>query len=686
MPLSRATGIPRSVITTSSPVRAASIHCLSSARSALTETSTRRPYRTPRPAGVRAGDQISGSASRAACAARAGRLEQVDDERALQQDQALHLPVARSANGSSACAIVEQLGPRPRGVTTRAERRGQLVRGAGRRVHLRGDRGQVVRAAPRRRRGERRTSTRALRMARSTSTARPSSAASSSRYRRMVGRDAGQLAGVLGGLRPLVEGRLRRPRTHQGVLDVVRRAGAQPAREQRAAPRRARRTRCCASARECRRGSRGVSSATTSATAPPIAASIHRPSGPPLAVSAGRPTITSAWTPACVVSRTPRSMNRAIVAARNRTTATCQMPLPMRRTSTSPSATPIATPTASSATRRTDRSAVNPSATHAQTGAKNGYGWLHHVAGEPERDRRRRSPPAGSGTTRRARARQPCRTRASRTRDARPGVAGRGGAHSIGCCPSPRATGPRGAGRSVETPSPGTIASWLTATAPPSLSTTSSASDGRRPLHHGERDRPELVVPRDGRHGARPTRPGSCDVSVRTTSCTCGADLGQHVPGPVEVQHDEPSRRAPEVVHARDRLLPAVAALVQVHGGAQPVQLVRDRAVVDLVGRPRPPRLDAHRLAGPGADERPAGRLARLAPRRRAGRAGPGRAASRGPRRGARRRPVRSACHPRRSSATGRARSPARRRCPRRRRARRWRPSRRSRPRSRPGA
>ena len=130
-----------------------------------------------------------------------------------------------------------------------------------------------------------------------------------------------------------------------------------------------------ASARECRRGSRGVSSATTSATAPPIAASIHRPSGPPLAVSAGSPTITSAWTPACVVSRTPRSMNRAIVAARNTTTATCHTPLPMRRTSTSPSATPIATPTASSATRRTERSAVNPSATHAQTGAKNGYGW-----------------------------------------------------------------------------------------------------------------------------------------------------------------------------------------------------------------------------------------------------------------------------------------------------------------------
>ena len=53
-----------------------------------------------------------------------------------------------------------------------------------------------------------------------------------------------------------------------------------------------------------------------------------------------------------------------------------------------------------------------------------------------------------------------------------------------------------------------------------------------------------------------------------------------------------------EVVHARDRLLPAVAALGQVHRGTQPVELVRDGPVVDLVGRTRAPRLDAGGLAG----------------------------------------------------------------------------------------
>ncbi|GEA81470.1 hypothetical protein CUD01_19140 [Cellulomonas uda] len=49
MPVSRATGMPRSVITTSCPARAVSIHCLSSARNALTATSTAARYRLPPP-------------------------------------------------------------------------------------------------------------------------------------------------------------------------------------------------------------------------------------------------------------------------------------------------------------------------------------------------------------------------------------------------------------------------------------------------------------------------------------------------------------------------------------------------------------------------------------------------------------------------------------------------------------
>ena len=62
-----------------------------------------------------------------------------------------------------------------------------------------------------------------------------------------------------------------------------------------------------------------------------------------------------------------------MIAAAKSTTATCQTPVPMTCTTRSPSPTPMATPIASSATRRTDRSAVNPSAIHALTGAKNGY-------------------------------------------------------------------------------------------------------------------------------------------------------------------------------------------------------------------------------------------------------------------------------------------------------------------------
>ena len=64
----------------------------------------------------------------------------------------------------------------------------------------------------------------------------------------------------------------------------------------------------------------------------------------------------------------------------------------------------------------------------------------------------------------------------------------------------------------------------------------------------------------------------------------------------VEVQQHQPPRRAAEVVHPRDRLLPAVAALVQVDGGAQPLQLVGDGAVVGVDAEPRPAGLHPQRL------------------------------------------------------------------------------------------
>src|SRR3712207_8023937 len=48
-----------------------------------------------------------------------------------------------------------------------------------------------------------------------------------------------------------------------------------------------------------------------------------------------------------------------------------------------------------------------------------------------------------------------------------------------------------------------------------------------------------------------------------------GPGFGQHLADAVQVQEDEATRRPAEVVHPGDRLLPAVAALVEVHGGGQ---------------------------------------------------------------------------------------------------------------------
>src|SRR6478672_10945163 len=114
-------------------------------------------------------------------------------------------------------------------------------------------------------------------------------------------------------------------------------------------------------------------------------------------------------------------------------------------------------------------------------------------------------------------------------------------------------------------------------------------------LDHRERDGSVDVVARDGGDPA--------DDAV------AGADLApllrQDVPGAVEVQEDEAARRSPEVVDASHGLLTAVAALVQVHGRPQPVELVDDRAVVGLEAETRPPGGDAEGLRGPEASERP---------------------------------------------------------------------------------
>ena len=64
------------------------------------------------------------------------------------------------------------------------------------------------------------------------------------------------------------------------------------------------------------------------------------------------------------------------------------------------------------------------------------------------------------------------------------------------------------------------------------------------------------------------------------------------------MQQHEAARRMAEVAHLRDRLLAPVAALAEVHGAAQPVELVRDRLLVDLGREPRSPGGDAQRLRG----------------------------------------------------------------------------------------
>ncbi len=74
----------------------------------------------------------------------------------------------------------------------------------------------------------------------------------------------------------------------------------------------------------------------------------------------------------------------------------------------------------------------------------------------------------------------------------------------------------------------------------------------------------------------------------------------------VQVQEDQPARRLAEVLHPGDGLLPPVAALLEVHGGADPAQLVRDGPVVGLEAEARAVLLDAQRLVredprrGPG--------------------------------------------------------------------------------------
>ncbi len=72
----------------------------------------------------------------------------------------------------------------------------------------------------------------------------------------------------------------------------------------------------------------------------------------------------------------------------------------------------------------------------------------------------------------------------------------------------------------------------------------------------------------------------------------------------VQVQEDQPARRLAQVVDPGDGLLAAVAALLEVDGGADPAQLVGDGPVVGLQAQPGAVGLDAQCLQRQDADRR----------------------------------------------------------------------------------
>ena len=154
--------------------------------------------------------------------------------------------------------------------------------------------------------------------------------------------------------------RRRRP----GARGSARRWCARPA--SRARLGRRRRPRCCrprpaAAPRSCvrrraacsrglRNGALGTTVAATSATAPPIRASVQRVNAAPGSGSSVLTTIdcTAAW----VTKIWPASSSSAVLMASETISAICQAPVPIRCVIRSPRNTPTATPRVTSPTRR----------------------------------------------------------------------------------------------------------------------------------------------------------------------------------------------------------------------------------------------------------------------------------------------------------------------------------------------
>ena len=115
-------------------------------------------------------------------------------------------------------------------------------------------------------------------------------------------------------------------------------------------------------------------------------------------------------------------------------------------------------------------------------------------------------------------------------------------------------------------------------------------------LDQGQADRAELVVPR-----RRTGEADDCAAGFRRAELDRVTVGGQPVHAAVQVQEHQPPRRVAEVVHPGHRLLPAVAALVQVHRGLDPADLVRDGPVIGIQAEPGHLGGDPQRLERPHA-------------------------------------------------------------------------------------
>ncbi len=111
--------------------------------------------------------------------------------------------------------------------------------------------------------------------------------------------------------------------------------------------------------------------AATSATEPPMSASVQRRKAPWAPGSSAATTMD--WTAAWVTKRMPASSSSAVDIARKTIRPSCHAPEPMPATSTSATKTPIATPMVTSATRRSRCPYDVPRETTAAMGAKNGW-------------------------------------------------------------------------------------------------------------------------------------------------------------------------------------------------------------------------------------------------------------------------------------------------------------------------